>query len=90
VYHSDADLAHHLLDRPGDAPTTRAAQRRLDGAHARYLSAVKALATVQKLLKSAPSALDLLAAPVPEARGVGATGRRRPAPHSAPGVPVAN
>src|SRR5687767_2496127 len=45
------------------------AEKRLDRAHARYLSAIKALASVQKLLRPSPSVFDLLRRPVPEAPG---------------------
>src|SRR5262249_45167092 len=34
VYYGDIDLAHHLLGHGGDAPATKAAQQRLDAAHA--------------------------------------------------------
>ena len=67
VYHGDVDLARRLLEAPGDGPVAKAAQKRLDRAHVRFLSAVKALATVQKLLKPSPSAFDLLRRPVAEA-----------------------
>ena len=62
----------------------------LDRAHARHLSALKALATVQKLLKPALSALELIATPVTEARVEGVAGRRRSAANPAHGVPVPN
>jgi hypothetical protein len=67
VYFGDADLAARLLSSPGGDAAARDAQKRLDRAHARYLSAIKALATVQKLLKPSPSAFDLLRRPVAEA-----------------------
>jgi len=91
VYFGDVELAHQLLHGAGDAPASRAAARRLDRAHARYLAAVKALATVQKLLRPAPSAVDLALRGVPEGpavrRGRGRTAR----PASATsGVPVMN
>ena len=43
-------------------PAARAAHERLDKAHARFLSSSKALATVGKLLRRAPSPLELLGA----------------------------
>jgi len=66
VYYCDMDLASRLKKSPGDHLGNRAAQQRLDRAHFRYLSAVKALATLQKLLKPSPSAFDLLSRPVTE------------------------
>jgi hypothetical protein len=88
VHHGDIDLAGHLLNHPGAAPTTRAAQKRLDAAHARFLSATRALAVAQKLLKPSPSALDLLARPVGETDVAGA--RRRSSVSPREGVPVVN
>jgi hypothetical protein len=66
VYHDDMDVAHHLLSDPVASPATQAAQKRLDRAHVRFLAAVKALATVQKLLKPSVSTFDLLRQPVNE------------------------
>jgi hypothetical protein len=60
------DVAHRLLSNPGASPATQAAQKRLDRAHARFLAAVKALATVQKLLRPSVSTFDLLRRPVDE------------------------
>jgi hypothetical protein len=59
VQHAQLDLAGHL-DGPGTSPAALAAQRRLDRAHARFLASTKALATVGKLLRRAPSPLDFL------------------------------
>src|SRR5437588_210302 len=61
-----------LLERAsaGDSsalPAVHSADKRLDRAQTRYLGAIKALATVQKLLKPMPSAFDLLRRPVAEA-----------------------
>jgi hypothetical protein len=70
VYHADIDLTQHLVSRPGGAPATRDAQKRLDAAHRRHLAAVKTFAVVQKLLRPAPSAFDMLSRPVAE-KGAG-------------------
>jgi hypothetical protein len=43
-------------------PAARAAQERLSRAHARFLASSKALATVSRLLRRAPSPLELLGA----------------------------
>ena len=45
------------------------AQRRQSAAQARYLSAIKQLALIRKLLKPAPTTLDLLRKPVDETCG---------------------
>jgi hypothetical protein len=90
VYRSDVDLAQHLLRQPGAAPATRAAERRLDRAHARFLAAARALATTQKLLRPAVSAFDLLKKGVDET-GAGASGAgRRSSGNPAEGVGVVN
>jgi hypothetical protein len=60
VCHSDLELASLLLQRAGSSPAARAAQQRLDRAHARYLTAIKTLATTQKLLRRGPSPAELL------------------------------
>jgi hypothetical protein len=88
VYHSDIDLAQRLLKSSGAEPAAQAAQRRLDRAHARYLSALKALATTHKLLRPTLSPLELAAKFVPEAQA-GAAGLR-PMADPAEGVPVLN
>jgi hypothetical protein len=67
VHYGDIDLAQHLLRQPGASPATQAAQKRLDRAHARFLTASKSLATVQKLIRPGLPTLVLLR-PV---RGVG-------------------
>src|SRR4051794_33750082 len=56
-------LAGHLLRGVEAAPATQAAQKRLDRAHARFLSSIKTLATVQKLVRPAVSPPDLLTRP---------------------------
>lgn len=88
VYHGDIDLAHQLLKVSGASKTAQAAQRRLDRAHARYLSAIKALATTQKLLRPTLSPLDLAVKFVPEEKA-SAPGLR-PAIDPAKSVPVLN
>jgi hypothetical protein len=91
VYHGDIDLAQHLLQvsgAPKTAQASQASQRRLDRAHARYLSAIKALATTQKLLRPALSPLELAVKFVPEAK-TGVT-ELRPAADPTEGVPVLN
>ena len=60
VHYGDIDLAQHLLRQPGASPATQAAQKRLDRAQVRFLTASKALATVQKLLGPARPTLELL------------------------------
>jgi hypothetical protein len=89
AYFGDVDLAQHLLQQAGDAPSARAAQRRLDRAHARYLAAIKALATVRRLLRPAPSAVDLAMKAVSEGPAVRRCRTARPA-STASGVPVLN
>jgi hypothetical protein len=88
VYHGDIDLANQLLHVSGASKTAQAAQRRLDRAHARYLSAIKALATTHKLLRPALSPLELAFKFVPEEKA--GTAGLRPAVDPAEGVPVLN
>jgi hypothetical protein len=88
VYHGDIDLANQLLKVFGAAKTVQAAQRRLDRAHSRYLSAIKALATIQKLLRPALSPLERAVKFVP-GEEASATGLR-PAVDPAEGVPILN
>ena len=66
VYHGDLQLAGHLLEQPGTAPAAEAAQKRLDRAHHRFLTAVKTLASVQKLTRPSPSPFELAQRSVPE------------------------
>jgi hypothetical protein len=73
VNHADIDLAQKLLASPGASPAGQAAQKRLDAAHQRFITATKALATLQKLVRPAPSPVDFLSRPVAE------TGTRTPA-----------
>ena len=86
--YGDIELAEKLLQVSGASKTAQAAQRRLDRAHARYLSAIKALATTQKLLRSTLSPLELAVKFVPEEKP-GAAGLR-PAVAPTEGVPVLN
>jgi hypothetical protein len=66
AYYGDLDLANHLIEGSGAGPAAQAAQKRLDRAHNRLLAAVKALATVQTLIRPALSPLDVLNRPVAE------------------------
>jgi hypothetical protein len=66
LYFNDMDLAQRLLSNAGPSAATQVAQKRLDRAHARFLAAVKALATVQKLLKPSMSTFELLRRSVDE------------------------
>jgi len=50
------------LGRQPNGPAARTAHERLDRAHQRFLAGSKALATVGKLLRRAPSPLELLGA----------------------------
>jgi len=59
VNYYEIDCASHLCE-PGSAATKDAAQKRLDRAHQRFLTATKSLAVVQKLLHRSPSTYDLL------------------------------
>jgi hypothetical protein len=58
----------------------------LDRAHARHLIAIKALATIRKLLRPALSPLELAVKFVPEEKA--STAGLRPAIDPAEGVPV--
>jgi hypothetical protein len=84
VYHCDIDVAQHLLNSPNALPATQAATKRLDRAHARYLAAVRALATLQRLARPALSPLDLIGKPLVDRPA------RRTCPDPANGVAVAN
>jgi hypothetical protein len=53
----------------------RALQRQQDAAHRRHLAGIKQLAVVRKLLRPAPSPLELLRAPVGETSAPAATRR---------------
>jgi hypothetical protein len=86
VYHADVHLAERVLADAGASPAGQAAQRRLDSAHRRFLSGVKALAVVQKLVRPSPSPLDLATRPVAERPA----GRLAGAAAPADGTPVLN
>jgi hypothetical protein len=86
VYHADIDLAQQLLANPGASPAGQAAEKRLDGAQRRFITATKALATLQRLARPSPSPVDFLSRPVAEA---GAHTPAKPAPEAPPsGVSV--
>jgi hypothetical protein len=82
--------AEQLMRNPGAAPASQAAQRRVSAAQARFVAAVKALATLKKLFKPALSPLELLARPVAEARPGEPLARRTLAASPMAGVPVSN
>jgi len=80
-----ADAAYAQLKGNGPAQHT-AALRRQNSAQQRYLQAVKALATVRKLLRPGLSPVDLAMRPVPERPA----GRLAGASAPAEGAPVLN
>ena len=80
-----ADAAYAQLKGNGPAQHT-AALRRQNSAQQRYLQAVKALATVRKLLRPGLSPVDLALRPVPERPA----GRLAGASAAADGAPVLN
>ncbi len=90
VYYGDVEQAHQLLRSSQAVQAAAASTRRLDRAHARFLSAVKALATVTKLVRPAPSPLDLLGRPGGDVAPTHASCRGRSAASPAAGVAVAN
>lgn len=59
LQHAQIELADHL-EGSKTSPASQAAEKRMDRAHARFLTSTKALATVGKLLRRGPSPLDLL------------------------------
>src|SRR5262245_15505029 len=71
-----------LASRP-DLAAREAAQKRLSAAQHRYLTAVKALATVRKLLQKAPTPLELVGHFVPRRKGAGPGRRDFPCPAAA-------
>jgi hypothetical protein len=75
-----ADAAYAQLK--GNAPGQHAAALRRQGAaQQRYLQAMRALVTIRKLLRPAPSPFELLSRPVAEA---GARAPAKPAPEAPP------
>jgi hypothetical protein len=83
VHYSDAAYAQMKGNGPGQHT---AALRRQNSAQQRYLQAVKALATVRKLLRPGLSPVDLALRPVPERPA----GRLAGASVAADGEPVLN
>jgi hypothetical protein len=59
VYHGDIDLAQQLVQQPANLAAALAAQRRLDRAQRRFLAAIRALVTTQKLLRPALSPVQI-------------------------------
>jgi hypothetical protein len=76
VQASELSMADHLRELPSDSPAVRAAQQRLDAAHRRFLTAVKCLAQVKKLLRPALSPVEMLSRTVPETVTTGSQARR--------------
>jgi hypothetical protein len=60
VHQADLDRATALKAGTAATPARKMTEARADRAHARYLSATKALATCQTLLRPAPSPLQML------------------------------
>jgi hypothetical protein len=77
VHIAELDVAGHLQNNQPIGPQSRDAQQRLDRAHHRFMSSIKQLALVRKLLKPALSPLDLIGIPVSERRPTPAYPRRR-------------
>jgi hypothetical protein len=73
VQYADAAYAQQTSPSPGQHT---AALKRQAGSHQRYLHSIKTLATVRKLLKPAPSTLELLG--YPAGKGGGDVGKPRP------------
>ena len=72
VQYADAAYAQQTSPSPGQHT---AALKRQAGSHQRYLHSIKTLATVRKLLKPAPSTLELLG--YPAGKGAGDHKQRR-------------
>jgi len=66
AYRADFELAHRLNKEPATSPATPLADKRLGRAHARYLSAIKMLATLQKLMRPSLSTVEMLQRSVSE------------------------
>ena len=77
-----ADAAYAQLQGPSPGQHT-AALKRQAGAQQRYLFAIKTLATVRKLLKPAPSTLELLGYPAGKGGG---DQKQRPRPELATAI----
>jgi hypothetical protein len=71
--YADAAYAQQQNPSPGQHS---AMLKRQAGSHQRYLHSIKTLATVRKLLKPAPSTLELLG--YPAGKGGGDVGKQRP------------
>jgi len=65
AFGADFELAHRLNKEPATSAATLA-DKRLGRAHARYLSAIKTLATLQKLMRPSLSTVEMLQRPVSE------------------------
>jgi hypothetical protein len=63
---ADLNLAAQARLHPSDPQFIQVACRRADSAQRRFLAAVRAAATVTKLLPRKPTALELLTRPIPE------------------------
>jgi hypothetical protein len=59
LHYLDVDAFQTLAQDPGKTPASVYAQRRLDSAQRRYLQAIRALATVRKLLPAVPSPMQI-------------------------------
>ena len=59
VHHADMDAVSALSKDQGATSLSLYAQRRLDSAHRRYLTAVKQLALVRKLLRVTPAPIEV-------------------------------
>jgi hypothetical protein len=87
TYHCDIRAAEYLMNKKEGSRVNEAAQKRLDRAHQRFVTAIKTLATVQKLLRPSPSPFDLLSRNVAE---TDLRSRARNERLPADGVPVMN
>jgi hypothetical protein len=90
VLTADLEFANRRKTEPGDTPIVRAAEGRVDSAQARFLKAMKALATAQKHLRPGPSVLELLGGKSNGTRTNGAGERRADFNPETQGTPAAN
>lgn len=90
VYIDDIKLVDFLVLQPTNIVGIKAAAKRLDQAHARFLKAVKALAIVQKLLTPARSPLEIATALEGRMPKLESKRDRRLAIFRGEGVPVEN